>query len=96
MMMRHSGSPPRDSRKREGEGGCSDGEQRCKTEAKPEARGLSEVGENKKQTYDNKTHLTVISSSTVRGGKTHLFYHNGMITMADPFHTYGSSQADME
>lgn len=65
-----SGSPPCDSREgeeeeAEGSGwGGGDGEQRHKTEAKPEARGLREVGENKKQTYGNRTHLTVISSST--------------------------------
>lgn len=97
-----SGSPPRDNREGEEEGGeeeeekgRSDGEQRHKTEAKPEARGLREVGENKKQMYGNRTHLTAISSSTV-GEKTHLFCHDGMISMADPFQIFGSSQADLE
>lgn len=78
-MMRHFLAP--NPVTVEGVGG-SDGEQRRKTEAKPEARGLREVGENKKQTYGNKTHLIVISSSTVRGEKNPLVLpqwndHNG-------------------
>lgn len=50
-----------------GRGEEGDGAQRRKAEAKPEARSFREVGENKKQTYANRTHLTLTFPAPLLG-----------------------------